>query len=179
MIILFRSLLTVIAIVAISAGAKPFFHKIERKVKVPQAAISNDGGFAYAVSLSPFIGYNQIDGDSNEYPSRSLLRLEESNRALGPAHSIHEEIRNSGRGRFSHWGDVLIFSTSDNSNPALNGRAYYVVYSTIWLRWWDYVALMLGITLFVWGRPLVVLKTLFSKKWLAENHKEKHPPPAS
>jgi hypothetical protein len=33
-------------------------------------------------------------------------------------------IRNLGRGFFSHWGKQLYFSTSDNSDPRINGRNY-------------------------------------------------------
>jgi pectate lyase len=46
---------------------------------------------------------------------------------MGPAHSFHQEIRESGRGRFSHWGTDLLFSTSDNSDPNTNGRSYQAI----------------------------------------------------
>ena len=66
-------------------------------------------------------------GDSSEMPTNSNLRLFEDNVELGPAHCLHSDIRESGAGRFSHWGDYLIFSTSDNSDPRSNGRAYKIV----------------------------------------------------
>ena len=43
---------------------------------------------------------------------------------LGIAHSMHDVIRNLGKGRFSHWGTGVMFSTSDNSDPTKNGRKY-------------------------------------------------------
>ena len=43
---------------------------------------------------------------------------------LGLAHASHDHIRRFGRGRFSHWGNQVIFSTSDNSDPNTNGRSY-------------------------------------------------------
>lgn len=63
---------------------------------------------------------------------RSTARIFEDGHELGPAHSIHTDIRNPalGRGRFSHWGsqngsfETLRFSTSDNSDPRTNGRHY-------------------------------------------------------
>ena len=58
--------------------------------------------------------------------STSSLRLFEDGRELGPAHAAHDSIRTLGSGRFSHWGDNLYFSASDNSNPQTNGRAYTV-----------------------------------------------------
>jgi hypothetical protein len=43
-------------------------------------------------------------------------------------HSLHEDIRRRGTGRFSHWGDCIYFSTSDGSDPNLNGRLYRLIY---------------------------------------------------
>lgn len=55
---------------------------------------------------------------------RSSLRLFEGRTELAPAHALHEEIRQKGGGRFSHWGEWLYFSTSDGSDPRHNGRTY-------------------------------------------------------
>jgi radical SAM protein with 4Fe4S-binding SPASM domain len=38
--------------------------------------------------------------------------------------ALHDDIRREGSGRYSFWGDTLYFSTSDNSDPARNGRRY-------------------------------------------------------
>ena len=63
--------------------------------------------------------------------SASMLRLFEGDRELGPPHAMHQYIRDSGRGAFSHWsgaGDAreqaVYFSASDNSDPRVNGRTY-------------------------------------------------------
>jgi hypothetical protein len=56
----------------------------------------------------------------------SSLQLFEDGRPLGPAHATHADIRQLGRGRFSHWGAAVYFSTSDNSDPSANGRRYSV-----------------------------------------------------
>jgi hypothetical protein len=46
----------------------------------------------------------------------------------GPAHSDHYDIEAIGRGRYSHWKDLgLLLSTSDNTDPNKNGRAYWAV----------------------------------------------------
>ena len=37
---------------------------------------------------------------------------------------LHEDIRSQGGGRFSHWYGCLFFSTSDGTDPRVNGRAY-------------------------------------------------------
>jgi len=78
-----------------------------------------DSGYAYK------IGYHlPVIGDSNDKPNFSTLRLFENGIELSPAHSNHNSIRVYGLGQFSHWGDILYFSTSDNSNPLNNGRKY-------------------------------------------------------
>jgi hypothetical protein len=56
--------------------------------------------------------------------SRSPLRLFEDGRPLGPGHALHRLIRGKGNGSYSHWQARLIFSTSDNSDPNMNGRTY-------------------------------------------------------
>ncbi len=57
----------------------------------------------------------------------SRLVLLEDGRPLGPPHALHAEIRELGGGRLSHWHGQLLFSTSDNSDPATNGRTYAVL----------------------------------------------------
>jgi hypothetical protein len=62
--------------------------------------------------------------DKIDFWMRSPLRLFEGDRLLGPSHSLHNHIRNTGRGAYSHWRDDLMFSTSDNTDPNGNGRMY-------------------------------------------------------
>ena len=80
-------------------------------------------GFAVEADISSF----QNIADLNEGPSRSPLILCEENRQLGPAHSLHDDIRKIGLGRYSHWGTVILFSSSDNSDPRVNNRIYSIV----------------------------------------------------
>ena len=80
--------------------------------------LRSDGGFSYK------IGYEIQIGDSNDEPAISTLRLFENGVELHPAHSTHQDIRDYGKGRFSHWGTTLYFSTSDNTDPVANGREY-------------------------------------------------------
>ena len=74
-------------------------------------------GFNYIV---PFVA----GGDTPAAPSQSNILIFENELPLGPAHSQHADIRNPGNGRFSHWGDSLYFSASDNTSPVTNGKAY-------------------------------------------------------
>ena len=65
--------------------------------------------------------------DTADEPTRSRLVLYEDDRSLGPAHSLHEDIRHLGGGRYSHWHGNLYFSSSDHSDPRTNGREYKIV----------------------------------------------------
>ena len=81
--------------------------------------LRSDGGYAYHISY-PL----PVTGDSNTAPTSSTMHLFENGVELGPAHAVHQDIRDLGKGRFSHWGTTLYFSASDNTNPATNGRKY-------------------------------------------------------
>jgi len=78
-----------------------------------------NGGHAYLVDLSKLGIFAPSDEESV-----SLLRLFEDGEPLSRPHSTHAAIREKGEARFSHWGNYLCFSTSDNSDPRCNGRNY-------------------------------------------------------
>lgn len=68
-----------------------------------------------------------LPSDDESAPARSSLLLFEDGRQLGPAHALHQSIADEGHGRYSHWGERILFSASDNSDPKTNGRTYTVV----------------------------------------------------
>jgi hypothetical protein len=80
-------------------------------------------GHSYLANLPDHIGL----ADSPETPRRSPFLLCENGSELRDAHSIHDTIRRDGRGRHSHWGAALYFSSSDGSDPNTNGREYALV----------------------------------------------------
>jgi glycosyltransferase involved in cell wall biosynthesis len=57
--------------------------------------------------------------------------LWEDDTRLGPAASLHDEIRLQGKGRYSVWHDDLYLSTSDNTDPRINGRTYVLRRQTV------------------------------------------------
>jgi pectate lyase len=77
--------------------------------------ISHEQGFAYTLLLT-------FD------PSVRAIKVYEDGKELGPADSLHDDIRNKGQGRYSQWpspgGSTLYFSASDNSDPNTNGKKY-------------------------------------------------------
>lgn len=50
----------------------------------------------------------------------------EDKQQLSFPNSIHADIVRHGAGRFSHWGNELLFSSTDNSDPHSNGRVYEI-----------------------------------------------------
>lgn len=83
----------------------------------------------FAVMIQRYKLFDEL-ADSDDNATRSTIELYENNTRLGPAHSPYNEIAGLGRGRFSHLrrnGTTVYWSSSDNTDPATNGRAYWLV----------------------------------------------------
>ncbi len=80
-------------------------------------------GYAYKASLRSLASLS----DSNANLSRSPALLCENNDLLGPPHTPWAEIAKQGSGRYSHFDDSVVFSSSDNTDPNVNNRRYTVV----------------------------------------------------
>jgi len=89
-----------------------------------QGPFTHEIGDAYEAALPDLASFS----DGPAVPLQSSLRLYENGRLLGPAHSLHQDIRTVGAGHYSHWGSVVIFSASDNSDPNTNGDRYTATY---------------------------------------------------
>lgn len=108
-----------------------------------------------------YLAWLGVAGSDQE--GASALSLREDGRLIGPAHCPHAEIRALGRGRFSHWGGELYFSSSDGSDPRSNGRSYVVTYPVRVSRGWCGL-LTLGATL------LALPRLGQAARWLAGAH---------
>lgn len=141
------STLTGLALVAAAFWA--WSAGFDRKGTLPADQIRHAEGRMYSVAVPdlrfPFVSPQ----DTPSAPMASRLRLFESGRALGPAHDLHATIRQAGGGAFSHWNGALLFSTSDNSDPATNGRPY-AFSQTIFLPFWAVAGLILLGALLCW-----------------------------
>ena len=87
--------------------------------KIDMSLVSQEIGYCYWLP-----GDFGTPSDDDTYTAQSRLQIYEDGKPLGPAHTIHDDIRNIGLGRFSHWKSYLRFSSSDNTNPITNGRTY-------------------------------------------------------
>ena len=80
--------------------------------------IAHERGLSFTSPLPPTL--------VSDRDLRSRIVVLEDGKRLSQAHAIHDEIRSIGRGRYSHWGDTLYFSSSDGTDPRTNGRRYTV-----------------------------------------------------
>ena len=96
--------------------------RINIELILDPAQMTPDGEYAWKIDLSDF----ELPGDSldNFFHSRAILL--EDGKKLGPPHTLHNIIRQDGKGAYSHWGAQLYFSSSDNTDPRSNGRTYVV-----------------------------------------------------
>jgi len=86
-------------------------------------------GSKFAVGVEKYKLFDEL-ADSDDNNTRSTIELYENRTRLGPAHSGASEIANLGYGRFSHWREkrtLVLWSSSDNTDPTTNGRAYWLV----------------------------------------------------
>jgi len=94
-----------------------------RIIDLDHKLIEHESGYAYRIHLEDVIGCIG-DCENNE---QSIVLLLEDGKELGPSHSPHHQVRELGVGRYSHWTNKLIFSTSDNSAPTKNRRRYQLI----------------------------------------------------
>src|SRR4051812_35061271 len=90
------------------------------EIPLSQLRVRPEEGYCWIAELPDDVA----DGDTLDYHTRSTLTLFEDGRPLGPPHADHTRIRLVGGGLYSHWRNVLYFSSSDGSNPLSGGRNY-------------------------------------------------------
>jgi hypothetical protein len=114
---------------------------IEIAVPIDPSRVNHYDGYLYTAKieheLSPL--FEVIDESLERAPDN--LTLTENGRALGPAHTSHNEIQAKGHGRFSHWNGQAVFSSSDGSDPRTNGLNYVASVTAQPAERWGYVAL--------------------------------------
>lgn len=142
------------------AGLLSIFWSPRVDVEIMRQGISAERGYAYTAPIQveaqfPF----EFASDSTADQQASTLRLVENGRPLGPAHSLHDEIRAEGHGRYSHWTGFLYFSTSDGSDPRTNGRQYFVTGNLqLWRSIWMGLALIdIGTIVLFWQQVAAFL----------------------
>jgi hypothetical protein len=100
-----------------------FFQGLATTKRIQAADIQHQAGVAYSVRIN--LGWPlRYRSDSDISPTASPTILHEDQQKLGPAHSESNVVESVGRGAYSHSGEQLVFSASDNTDPRANGRTY-------------------------------------------------------
>lgn len=84
--------------------------------------IRKEYGNCFTYDMSD-VGY---PGENSGIDRRSLLNVFEDGEMLGPPSSPHDLIRSNGNGSYSHWGNTLYFSSSDNTSCIDNNKEYMI-----------------------------------------------------
>jgi hypothetical protein len=90
--------------------------RLRKSTKGTLSEFGDDQGYAFTSPLPA-----RLISDSD---GRSRILLYEDGNPLGPGHCGHDEVREKGEGRYSHWDDQVYFSASDNTSPLENERTY-------------------------------------------------------
>ncbi len=98
---------------------------IEVEYPIPPDKVDLREGHSYEYQLPRRLFRVRSDSQVDRRQAESVLR--EDGGPMGPAHGNHRSIGSIGMGKYSHWGDNLIFSSSDNSDPRTNGRHYSLI----------------------------------------------------
>ena len=97
---------------------------------VQATSIKHLEGKAYVVAVPERRAFVARTGDSARGRSASALQVLEDGRTLGPDNTPHTIISEAGGGRYSHWHEAVVFSSSDNSDPRSNRRGYQLTFKT-------------------------------------------------
>jgi len=102
-------------------GGMPSRADEPKRYPVPPDCMRHEQGHCYTAGMDFGEEGDKFTGN------KSMIVLYEDGKPLGPARSAHADIRQTGQGRYSHWGrESLYFSASDNTDPRTNGRKYEV-----------------------------------------------------
>ena len=119
--------------------------------------IQHRSGYSYLVPGPTAPLFGRIENDGPDHENASGLVIEEDGIPLGPAHSLHDDVALKGAGRYSHWGNAVIFSTTDNTDPAVNDRAYEIAYTVrpSFTTWVFLLVLACGLLLSRAGKAII------------------------
>ena len=120
-------------------------------------------GFEFQANLPAEIGGSGACSDQLGSGMSPLVLLENGCQ-LGPAHAFRSELQRSGKGAFLHWGNVVYFSSSDNSDPRTNGKTYQVARGVGLPLILYFGLLFIGYTAIV-ALLMVLLGSLSGSKW--------------
>jgi 2-polyprenyl-3-methyl-5-hydroxy-6-metoxy-1,4-benzoquinol methylase len=103
------------------------YRVLRGRVEPMPLPLTHGGGHMWLAAV-PHLADRADDKKKIDTESGSPVFVFEDGVQLAHPHSIHDDIRKHGRGRFSHWQESMYFASSDNSDPTTNGRMYALAY---------------------------------------------------
>ncbi len=106
-----------------------WFEPHSRSIDLDRSAIRLSTGYSYSVALpeQPFWALSAIRTDNERSTNASAMLLLEDGQMIGKPGASFQQLSTIGNGHFHLWDDRLYFSTSDRSDPTINGRRYTMV----------------------------------------------------
>ena len=143
-------------------------------IELAPGKIQANGGHAYTYVLKekptgwPITTLNPMQW---LFTNASAVHFYCAGQEMGPGNSLHQDIRDYGGGRYSLWGDVLYFSTPENSDPQLASRSYELrIKPSLSYVGAAGAAFLLGV--FIWASGLLIsaIKAGHSLKRFCDRH---------
>ena len=156
-----RHLLSAALLVLMAVAVYCTFVGLSVTHALPAKRMNAYGGHAFTVNAprSDRLWPLYFDSDSPDRPDASSARIFEDGATLGPAHSLHARIAEIGAGAYSHWGNAVYLSASDNSDPRGNGKTYvFAVTASLPIKVFALIAAVsTGSLLLLWSHWLIPL----------------------
>ena len=101
----------------------PLAPRIDRVIA--PTAVVRDQGLAFVTPVPKAFHFPlHVQGAVPGMKASGVLVLFEDGFPLGQSDAQHADIRTRGEGLYSHWSRHLYFSSSDGTDPRINGRVY-------------------------------------------------------
>jgi hypothetical protein len=118
-------------VVVASHGSAPaaadVFHVVEGILRKPTHPFVSARGRMWVWNVPDLA---RLADNVSEPPNNSPVFLFEDGVQLPWPRALHADIENRGAGRFSHWGDALLFAPTDNSDPNRKASRFSLAVAT-------------------------------------------------
>jgi 2-polyprenyl-3-methyl-5-hydroxy-6-metoxy-1,4-benzoquinol methylase len=102
-------------------GSEDIVHVVEGVVRGPDRAFMHQRGRMWSWHVGDLV---DLADNMTDRRNASPVFVFQDETQLAMPHSIHDDIAKCGGGRFSHWGDEVLFSTRDGGDPNLNRNRF-------------------------------------------------------
>lgn len=100
------------------------FHYVVGSQRRPEAAFPKARGRMWSWEVPDL---EPLADNGTAHPQASPLYIFENGRQLPFPHALHDDIARQGGGRFSHWGEAVLFSSLDSGDPNQNADGFRLI----------------------------------------------------